>query len=182
LPGIDTHTGNPLPASSLVNYTTITQNPSGAPYFYNPSNNQVYVTQNGAVLSGINFGSATVTIEANNVTIKDSTFTATSSFWTISQAPGYSGATIEDSTFQGSGAPTEGNMWINATQMITIEDNTFLNSPTDAIDFSGASSQVITSAARDLRQERTPTQSKCSTPPCRRPSPTISSIRHPPPA
>ena len=137
LPGIDTHTGNPLPASSLVNYTTITQNPSGAPYFYSPSNNQVYVTQNGAVLSGINFGSATVTIEANNVTIKDSTFTATSSFWTISQAPGYSGATIEDSTFQGSGAPTEGNMWINATQMITIEDNTFLNSPTDAIDFAG---------------------------------------------
>ena len=137
LPGIDTHTGNPLPASSLVNYTTITQNPSGAPYFYSPSNNQVYVTQNGAVLSRINFGSATVTIEANNVTIKDSTFTATSSFWTISQAPGYSGATIEDSTFQGSGAPTEGNMWINATQMITIEDNTFLNSPTDAIDFAG---------------------------------------------
>jgi hypothetical protein len=56
-----------------------------------------------------------VTIEANDVTIKNSTFTATSSFWTISQAPGYSGATIEDSTFQGSGAPTEGNMWINAT-------------------------------------------------------------------
>ena len=28
LPGIDTHTGNPLPASSLVNYTTITQNRS----------------------------------------------------------------------------------------------------------------------------------------------------------
>src|SRR6516165_6110654 len=85
LPGIDTQTGNPLPASSLTNYTAITQNPSGAPYYYIPSVNEVIVTQNGAVLSGINFGSATVTIEANNVTIKDSTFTATSSFWTTSQ-------------------------------------------------------------------------------------------------
>ena len=88
LPGIDTLTGNPLPAMSLVNYTTITQNPSGAPYYYRPSVNEVVVTQNGAVLSGIDFGSATVAIEANNVTIKDSTFTATSSFWTISQVPG----------------------------------------------------------------------------------------------
>ena len=71
LPGIDTPTGNPLPASSLLNYTQITQKSAGAPYYYNPSKNQVYVTQNGAVLSGINFGSAPVTIEANNVTIKD---------------------------------------------------------------------------------------------------------------
>ena len=123
LPGIDTPTGNPVPASSLTNYTTITQNPSGAPYYYYiPAVNEVVVTQNGAVLSGINFGSATVTIEANNVTIKDSTFTATSSFWTISQAPGYSGATVEDDTFQGSGAPTETNVWINATENITIKD------------------------------------------------------------
>ena len=137
LPGIDTPTGNPLPASSLLNYTKITQNAKGAPYYYNPATNQVYVTQNGAVLSGINFGSATVTIEANNVTIKDSTFTATSSFWAINQAPGYSGATIENSTFQGSGLPTETNVWIVATQPITIEDNSFLNSPTDAIDFAG---------------------------------------------
>ena len=137
LPGIDTPTGNPLPSSSLLDYTKITQNAKGSPYYYNPATNQVYVTQNGAVLSGINFGSATVTIDANNVTIKDSTFTATASFWTIYQAPGYSGATIENSTFQGSGLPTETNTWIVASQPITIENNTFLNSPTDAIDFSG---------------------------------------------
>ena len=71
------------------------------------------------------------------MTVEDCTFTATTSFWTISQTPGYSGATIEDSTFQGSEAPTEINVWINATQSITIKDNTFLDSPTDAIDFAG---------------------------------------------
>jgi hypothetical protein len=137
LPGIDTPTGNPLPSSSLLDYTKITQNAKGSPYYYNPATNQVYVTQNGAVLSGINFGSATLTIDANNVTVKDCTFTATSSFWAVYQAPGYSGATIENSTFQGSGLPTETNAWIVAVQPITIENNTFLNSPTDAIDFEG---------------------------------------------
>ena len=137
LPGIDTPTGNPDPASSLMSYTQITQNAKGSPYYYNPTNNIVYVTQAGAVLSGINFGSATLAIEANNVTVQDCTFTATTSFWTVDQTPGYSGATIEDCTFQGSGSPTENNVWINATQSITIKDNSFLNSPGDAIDIEG---------------------------------------------
>ncbi|MGC9958081.1 M10 family metallopeptidase C-terminal domain-containing protein, partial [Roseiarcus sp.] len=137
LPGIDTPTGNPDPASSLMSYTQITQNAKGAPYYYVPAKNEVIVTQSGAVLSGINFGSATLAIEANNVTVQDCTFTATASFWTIDQTPGYSGATIEDCTFQGSGSPTENNVWINAGQSITIKDNSFLDSPGDAIDIEG---------------------------------------------
>jgi hypothetical protein len=127
LPGIGTVTGNPLATSSLLGVTKITQN-SKAPYFYSPSKNVVYVSQNGAVLSGINFGTATVIIDANNVTIKDCTFTGTSSYWAVYQAPAYSGATVENSTFQGSKSPTESNNWIQSTQRITIKDNTFLNS------------------------------------------------------
>jgi hypothetical protein len=136
LPGIDTPTGNPLSASSLLNYTKITQN-TKAPYYYDPATNTVIVTQNGAVLSGINFGTASLTIKANNVTVKDCTFTGTTSFWAVAQAGGYSGATVEDCTFQGSGSPTETNVWIDSTQSITIKDNSFLMSPTDAIDFEG---------------------------------------------
>jgi hypothetical protein len=141
LPGIDTQTGNPLPASSLINYATITQTAKGAPYFYEPANNEVIVTQNGAVLSGINFGSATLVINANNVTVKDCTFTATTSFWAIYQSPSYSGATVEDSTFQGSQEPTETNVWIASHQTITVEDNAFLYSPTDAV---GIGAGVVT--------------------------------------
>ena len=37
LPGIDTPTGNPLPSSSLLDYTKITQNAKGSPYYYNPA-------------------------------------------------------------------------------------------------------------------------------------------------
>ena len=133
LPGIDTITGNPLATSSLLDVTKITQN-SRAPYYYSPSRNIVYVTQNGAVLSGINFGTATVIVEASNVTIKNCTFTGTTSYWAVYQTPAYSGATVENCTFQGSKSPTETNNWINSVQSITVKDNKFLDSPTDAID------------------------------------------------
>ena len=106
LPGIDTMTGNPYATSSLLDVTKITQN-SKAPYYYSPSANIVYVTQAGAVLSGINFGSATVILEANNVTIKDCTFSDTTGFWGVSQPSGVSGATVENCTFTGSKSPTE---------------------------------------------------------------------------
>ena len=130
LPGIDTMTGNPYATSSLLDVTKITQKTS-APYYYSPSANVVYVTQAGAVLSGINFGSATVVIEANNVTIKDCSFSDTTSFWAIDDIA--SGATVENCTFTGSKSPTEKNIWISSYQNITIEDNSFINSPEDAI-------------------------------------------------
>jgi Peptidase M10 serralysin C terminal len=137
LPGIDAPTGNPDPVSSLTSLTQITQNAKGSPYYYSPTANIVYVTQNGAVLSGINFGTASLAIEANNVTVQDSTFASKAGFYTVLQLGSYSGATIENCTFQGSGAPTDTNVWITASTSITIKDNTFLDSPTDAIDFAG---------------------------------------------
>ena len=127
LPGIDTMTGNPYAASSLLDVTKITQN-NKAPYYYSPSKNFVYVTQAGAVLSGINFGTATLYIQANNVTVKDCTFTdTTGTIWAAAQANGVSGATIENCTFTGSKSPTGSNDWISSVLDITIKDNTFLN-------------------------------------------------------
>ena len=137
LPGIDTKTGNPVAASSLIDVTKITQN-SKAPYYYVPSRNAVYVTQAGAVLSGINFGTATVLVGADNVTIKDSSFSGTTGYYAVEQTGAYSGLTVENSTFTGSKSPTENNVWIASVQgAMTIEDNSFLNSPTDAIDMHG---------------------------------------------
>lgn len=132
LPGIDTVTGNPYATSSLLDVTKITQN-NQAPYYYSPSANIVYATHAGAVLSGINFGDATVVINANNVTVKDCTFTGTTGFWAVTQVAGVSGATVENCTFTGSKSPTEKNVWISSVLGITIQDNTFLNSPADSI-------------------------------------------------
>jgi hypothetical protein len=132
LPGIDTMTGNPYAASSLLDVTKITQKTT-APYYYSPSRNAVIVNQAGAVLSGINFGDATVLIQANNVTVKNCSFTDTASFWAIAQNAAISGAVVANCTFTGSKSPTESTVWIVSKLGITIEDNTFLNSPADSI-------------------------------------------------
>jgi hypothetical protein len=84
LPGFDTVTGNPYATSSLLDVTKITQK-TQAPYYYSPSKNTVYVMQAGAVLSGINFGSATVLLYGNNITIDDCTFSGTTGGWAIRQ-------------------------------------------------------------------------------------------------
>jgi hypothetical protein len=75
-----------------------------------------------------------VLINADNVTIKDCTFTGTAGYSAVAQNAGISGATVENCTFTGSKLPTEFNDWISSNLTITIEDNTFLNSPTDAVD------------------------------------------------
>jgi hypothetical protein len=137
LPGIDTMTGNPYATSTLLDVTKLTSN-SSAPYSYTPSRNTVTVTQAGAVLSGINFGTATVDISANNVTIEDCTFTGTTGYDAVLQTGTSSGATVENCTFTGTKSPTEDNVWIASNQgSMTIEDNTFLYSPGDAIDMHG---------------------------------------------
>jgi hypothetical protein len=132
LPGIDTMTGNPYATSSLLDVTKITQNAT-APYYYSAARNTVYVNQAGAVLSGINFGNASLSINANNVTVKDCTFTGTTGSGAISQIPSVSGATVENCTFTGSKSPNEKNTWIGSSQAITIQNNTFLYTPSDAI-------------------------------------------------
>ena len=137
LPGIDTMTGNPYATSSLLDVTKITQN-SKAPIYYNPSTNTVYVFQSGAVLSGIDFGDATVLIQANNVTVKDCTFIGdTRSNIALRQEFG-AGTTVENCTFQGSEAPNEGADWIFSNANIIIKNNTFLDTPGDAIDIGGS--------------------------------------------
>jgi hypothetical protein len=136
LPGIDTMTGNPYATNSLLDVSKITKN-SKAPIYYNPTTNTVYVYQAGAVLSGINFGDASVLINADDVTIKDCTFIGdTRSNLAIRQEFG-AGTTVENCTFQGSKAPAEGGDWIFSNANINIIDNTFLDTPGDAIDISG---------------------------------------------
>src|SRR5580704_2038871 len=130
LPGIDTMTGNPYAPSTLLDVTKITQN-STAPFYYSTSTACVYVTQSGIVLSGINFGDTPVILDANNVTVKDCNFSSTLYQNGV-------GAIVENNTFIGVKDPT--GPWggfISSNPDITIEDNTLLDAPSDAIDIGG---------------------------------------------
>jgi hypothetical protein len=136
IPGIDTPEGNRLPVASLTPASQITTSHS-APYYYDPVNNRVLVTQNGAVLSGINFGSATVDIDANNVTIENCTFQAGASEWyCVQQYASASGAVVQNNTFTGGSAanPLQLTAFIGSPNEISVLNNSFVNAPGDAVD------------------------------------------------
>ena len=130
IPGIDTNDGNPLPTASLKSVY------SPGPFFYVPSENEVVVNQNGAVLSGYNFGSATVMIEANNVTIKDLTFQAGSSEWyCVQQSSSVSGAVIENDSFNGGSTSNLLPLaaFVISDLKMSVLNDSFLNAPGDAV-------------------------------------------------
>jgi hypothetical protein len=135
LPGLDTQTGNQTPTGSLIGLSQLPVTLGGA-YHYVPSTNRVYITKAGTVLKNINFGSATVIIAANNVTIQNCTFVNTTSYGSVSQPAGYSGATVTNCTFSNSG-PTANLDFISSAGMITITNNTFINAGKDDIDLFG---------------------------------------------
>jgi serralysin len=134
LPGIDTKTGNQDNPSTLMQLSQFSIL-SSAPYNYDPATNIVRILRNGVVLNDVNFGSATVMIEANNVTLQNCTFTATTGWYSVDQDSNYSGAVIKNCTFN-SLAETDLRLaaFVTSRNAITIENNSFLDAPGDAVD------------------------------------------------
>ena len=140
LPGIDTPTGNQTSPSSLKSLSSITtKGGAGVPFYYTAATNVVEITQAGTVLNGYNFGTATVEIKANDVTIENSTFSGTTGWYSVIQLAGVSGATIQNDTFNGgsAGHTLQLAAFIGAHENITISNNSFLNAPGDAVDIQG---------------------------------------------
>jgi hypothetical protein len=127
IPGVDVAAGNPLAVASLTPVAAM-RNTAGV--FYVPSENEVVVNQSGAILSGYNFGSATIYVNANNVTIKDSTFqSGPTEFYSMDSSG--SGTTIEDNTFNG-GSPTNLSpmqAFIGGTGSMSVLGNAFYSAP-----------------------------------------------------
>ncbi len=136
LPGVDTPTGNLLPAGSLKPLSALSTN-SSAPISYNPGSNVVTINQAGATLSGYNLGSAQVYIRANNVTVSNCNFTQTGGYWAIETQSGFGNATIANNTFDGGAVSSSLAAWIISSGTTNITNNKFLNTPSDGIDVSG---------------------------------------------
>ena len=133
LPGIDKPVGNPFSVSSLESYASISTNwQLGIRYL--PASNSVVVTQPGAVVSGINFGGATLLIQANNVTVENCTFSSPAGYYSVQQADSASGTTIQNCTFAGSTTPSAtSGVFVAATNSITITGCSFVDAPTSAL-------------------------------------------------
>src|SRR5579871_2306349 len=129
IPGIDTKTG--ATSAPTIKASSIPSNPT-APYFYDPVYNRIIVKQAGVVLSGIDFGDTTLTIMADNVTVKNCTFEPTTQVYSITTGA-TSGAVVQNCTFTGPTTSTRLESFIASGLPITIKDNSFIDSPSDAI-------------------------------------------------
>ena len=142
IPGIDTPAGDPVAPASLKPLSSISTSPT-APVRYDAKDNEVLVTQAGVTLSGYNFGSATVNVEADNVSITDSLFTATNGTDTgygyagsVVAGHGATNTTVSDCTFSSGGAASPLGAFIISTGKVTITGNRLIDAPADAIDVS----------------------------------------------
>ncbi len=139
LTGIDTATGNLLASNTLFGLSAISIQHS-APFWYDAANNLIRVTKNGAVLSGYNFGTAEVMIDSEQRhDQKLAPSMAATGCYSVVQNAGYSGAIIENDTFNGGSATNSLKLsaFIGAQNNITITGNSFLNAPGDAVDIRG---------------------------------------------
>jgi hypothetical protein len=92
LVGVDTRVGDLTTPSKSIS-SIIAHSIPGVKYY--AGSNELHVTQPGVVLDGYNFGNTTVMVEANHVTIKNSTFSAGGKeLWCVRAIPGVSGTII----------------------------------------------------------------------------------------
>ncbi len=96
IPGVDTQTGNQLPAASLVKAETLgTQNG----VVYDAYNHRIIVSKDGVNLNGIDFGNNQLLIKSNNVTVTNCTFEPTSQYYSVMNNG--SNTTVQNCTFTG---------------------------------------------------------------------------------
>ena len=131
LPGIDTPTGNPLTAGSLKPLSSIPTS-GNSPITYCPSTNTVYINQAGAVVSGYDFGNATIHVMADNVTIEDCSFEQTAGFYAV-QSINAANLTVTNNTFTGFSVPARLAAWVTTNDYATVTNNSFIDTPADGV-------------------------------------------------
>ncbi|RBP17695.1 peptidase M10/serralysin-like protein [Roseiarcus fermentans] len=134
IPGIDTPTGNLLAKATLKPLSAIG---AGLPFSYDPSQNVVYVTQAGAVLSGYDLGNAQVIVKASDVTIKNCTFSATSGYFAVRTENNAANMTVTNCTFDSGDIPSGLACWIHSPGSVTVTNNRFIDTPADGVDVTG---------------------------------------------
>jgi hypothetical protein len=110
---------------------------SGLPSGVSAAGNAITVKQAGAVLSDYDFRGYSISVQADNVTIKNSLLNAVS-YHTIYQGPSNSGLKVLGNTFDGQklNGTINGDMVLSES-IATISNNEFFNLPADGVNTTG---------------------------------------------
>src|SRR6266852_2467722 len=136
-PGISTLAGAQTTTTALKSWSTLPTTGT-SPVFYDAAHQRVIIQAAGTVLDGYDFRGVSITVNASNVTIKNSTFDDKVGYWAITETTGNNGLTVDHSTFTGTKVDHVYASFIStALGTATITNNSFLNAPSDAVQIGG---------------------------------------------
>jgi serralysin len=131
IPGIDSPVGYVAGATPLRSAATLN---AADGVYVNKALNTVVIYKSGTTFDHVDFRGMTVFVQANDVTLKNSLFDARTGTAAVVGYPGYSGLTIDRSTFDGLKLNKYYLDFVLAQGTnTTITNNAFLNAPSDAI-------------------------------------------------
>jgi Ca2+-binding RTX toxin-like protein len=124
--------GNPIDTNHLKHFTSLA---SFNGVYYNKSLNVIAITKDGVTLDGYDFRGVSINVQADDVTIRNSTFDASTGIYAINAFPGTKNLTVDYSTFDGLKLDKIGYAdFITARgENTTLTHNAFLDAPSDGV-------------------------------------------------
>lgn len=130
IPTVDFQAGA-LSGQPLQSFMTLIGTPGVA---YNAKTGFISILNDNVELSGIDFRGVTVSVNANNVKVSNSIFDASFGVYSITQADGKTGLTLNQNTFDGLKLDKNFGAFVRGgTGELTLTKNAFLNAPADAV-------------------------------------------------
>ncbi|MFG5120511.1 M10 family metallopeptidase C-terminal domain-containing protein [Methylorubrum sp. POS3] len=130
--GLHAAVGTPLTDEQLKSFTTL-KSTDGV--YYNKALNTLAITKSGVTFDGYDFRGVSINVQADNVTIKNSTFDASVGKYAINAFPGTKNLTVVRSTFDGLKLDNIGYVDFVASrgENTALTNNAFLDAPSDAV-------------------------------------------------
>ncbi|CAO4138159.1 M10 family metallopeptidase C-terminal domain-containing protein [Methylorubrum extorquens] len=130
--GVDAAVGAPLSKAQLKSFSTLKATDG---VYYNKAMNTLVITKSGVTLDGYDFRGVSINVQADNITIKNSTFDAAVGNYAINAMPGTKNLTVDHSTFDGLKLDKISyNVFVSSRGENTVlTNNAFLDAPADAV-------------------------------------------------
>lgn len=132
VPGVDQAVGVQVAPQALRSFTTLGSDDG---VYYAKALGVIVVTKDGVDLDGIDFRGVSLNIRADDVTIRNCAFDASSGIYAINAFPDTKNLTVDHSTFDGLKLdnPDYVDFIVSRGTNTVLTNNAFLDAPTDAV-------------------------------------------------
>lgn len=124
--------GTDLKTEQLRSFTTLTAQDG---VYYSKAFNVLVIHKAGVTLDGFDFRGVSINVQADDFTVKNSLFDASTGIYAINAFPGTKNLTVETSTFDGLklDKPSYVDFITSRGENTVVKGNAFLDAPSDAV-------------------------------------------------